>query len=116
MNTHTRIQQYSCPCCGGRIGEAVSLDIVRAAINRPQFVAMFDTLAKEPGKDVERSAIIKSVYGPSSCWPKTYPQAISKYLAELRRELEVYGWTITHANGPKARFHHHRLIPSEAGA
>lgn len=110
MNVAPRIQTYSCPCCGGSIGEAAPLAQVRRFVTSAKKLQIFDMLAAEPGAPVYRNDVSASVYGSD-----VSSNVLKAAVSQLRREIEPYGWTITSGKGGRSPLIQWRLIPTEAG-
>lgn len=115
MNEHPRIQSYSCPCCGGFIGEAAPLDQVRERVTAPARRLIFDLISKRPGKPVLKSVIVDRLYGNrSDGGPDSAGQVVAAMVSQLRRQIEPFGWTITNGRGGSSEHAEWRLIPTEA--
>ncbi|MCB5205034.1 hypothetical protein LH464_21445 [Neorhizobium sp. T786] len=110
MNVHSRISAYTCPCCGGSIGEAAPLDQVRRFVTSSHKVKIFDMLAAEPGAPVYRRDVSAALYDG-----KVVGNVLASNVSQLRREIEPYGWTITYGKGGNTPLAQWRLIPTEAG-
>lgn len=117
MDTHTRIQTFCCPVCGGNIGEASTLDQVRGAITRPSLRTIFDMLAERPGRAVQRDAIIDALYGHRADGGPEHADHITKvFVSQIRRAIEPFGWTVTVSRGGSGSLAQWKLIPTEASA
>lgn len=112
MNQATRIKSYVCPCCGGDIGEAPSIERVREMITQPSRRVIFDLLAEVPGKAVHRDVIYRRLYGHRhDGGPISGETSIHVFMSILRRQLAPYGWYISSSRGGRGRASEYRLIP-----
>ena len=117
MNVVARVQTYSCPCCGGFIGEAAPIEQVRESITPPAQRIIFDLLARSIGRAVHRDAIIELMYGGrSDGGPDTADHVVKAQVSQLRRRIEPFGWTISVSRGGSGHLAQWRLIPTEASA
>jgi DNA-binding response OmpR family regulator len=108
-------QAFTCPCCGGFIGEAASIDSVSERVTGQQRI-IIDLLGKQPGRAIPRDKILFALYGDRYDGGPDYSEnIISVNISRLRKLLHGYGWDIvgTSRGGAKSSY---RLIPLEAGA
>lgn len=117
MNAHHKIQHFSCPTCGGHLGEAAKIDDVRAALTRPAWRTIFDLLARAPGRSVMRDTLIEALYGDrADGGPERADHVIKAHVSQLRRIIEPFGWTITVSRGGSGHLAQWKLIPTLGGA
>lgn len=116
MNAQPRNTRFSCPCCGGDIGQAAALQDVRKAVTQPTALVIFDALSKNAGAPVTRGEILKAVVGAQSRWTPRISRNIDNQVSNLRKTLAAFGWTISHMRGGKGDMANWRLIPTEASA
>lgn len=115
MNVIARVQQYSCPCCGGFIGEAAPIEQVRESITAPAQRIIFDLLSRSIGYAVRRDAIIDRMYGDrADGGPETADLILKAQVSQLRRRIEPFGWTVSVSRGGAGHLAQWRLIPTEA--
>ena len=113
----SRVQTFTCPCCGGHIGEAAPLSALVEAVSSPTRRAIVELLSARAGRPVMRDAILERVYGGrADGGPDTADKVIMTQVSRLRREIEPFGWTITHGKGGSGERAQWKLIPLEAGA
>lgn len=111
----SRVKRYSCPCCGGHIGEAASIDSVSDAISSPTRNAILEMLARSIGRPVRRDAMIDRLYGDrADGGPDRAVNILMVQVSRLRREIEPFGWTISNGRGGSGELAQWRLIPTEA--
>lgn len=116
MNAHPRIQTFTCPCCGGFIGEAAPIEQVREFVTAPARRLVLDMLSKRIGSPVHRDAIVDRMYGHrADGGPESGSNVILAIVSQLRRQIEPYGWTISQSKGGSGYLAQWRLIPREAG-
>lgn len=114
MNAHPKIQSFSCPCCGGFIGEAAPLEQVRKSVTAPGRRLILDMLSKTPGSPVHRDLIIGRMYGGrSDGGPDDGDHVVKAMVSQLRRQIEPFGWTVTNSKGGAGALAQWRLIPRE---
>ena len=101
MNAHPRIQAFSCPCCGGFIGEAAPLDKVAELLTSDQQRYVFDALAKKPGANVTRAELYDTVFGHRKVRPTDPSHGFANLISSLRKRLEPHGWMIQCTNGAR---------------
>lgn len=116
MNAQLKTARYSCPCCGGDIGQAADLREVRKAVTQPTALVIFDALSQNAGAPVTRSEILRAVVGAEPRWTQRTSRNIDNQVSNLRKTLAAFGWTISHMRGGKGEMANWRLIPTEAGA
>lgn len=117
METNSRMQVCTCPTCGGSIGEAAPINAVRDAVTAPMRRIIFDTLSRSPGQPVMREVIVSRIYGGrSDGGPDDADHVVKATVSQLRRQIEPFGWTITHGRGGSGNLAQWRLIPTVAGA
>lgn len=117
MNVVARVQTYTCPCCGGFIGEAAPIEQVKEAITAPAHRIIFDLLARSIGQAVRRDTIIDRIYGGrADGGPETADRILKAQVSQLRRRIEPFGWTITVSKGGSGYLAQWRLIPTEVSA
>lgn len=110
----SRVQTFSCPCCGGHIGEAARPDDVRLGL-RGHKRTMFDVLAKRIGLPVTKHDMVNAMYsGRADGGPDDAGNIVSVEMLRLRRSIEPFGWTIT-STGRAGVMAEYRLIPLEVG-
>lgn len=115
MNVIAKVQQFTCPCCGGFIGEAAAVNDVRAAITAPAHRLIFDLLSRAVGQPVMREALIDRMYGArADGGPERADKILAVQVSQLRRRIEPYGWTISISKGGSGYLAQWRLIPTEA--
>jgi DNA-binding response OmpR family regulator len=114
MNAHTKIKQYCCPACGSPVGEAVDLATVRTAITSHSKVAIFDALSRKRGEFMSADDLMDRVFGAGIHDDRR--QVFASQMCQLRREIERYGWTVSHGRGGGRTSAKYRLIPTEMGA
>ncbi len=116
MNAVPKIQSFSCPCCGGFIGEAAPIDQVRQFVTAPGRRLILDMLSRSPGSPVHRDLIIGRMYaGRSDGGPDSGAQVVAVTVSQLRRQIEPFGWTVSNSKGGGGELAQWRLIPREAG-
>lgn len=111
----SRVQSYSCPCCGGFIGEAAKPEDVSVGL-RGHKRTMFKVLSRNIGRPVSKEDFIREMYGMrADGGPDDAGNVVCVEMLRLRRAIEPFGWTISSTGraGLKAEY---RLIPLEAGA
>lgn len=112
----SRVRKYSCPCCGGDIGEAASLEAVAEAVSSPTRNTILSMLIRSIGRPVLRDAMIDRLYGDrADGGPERAANIIMVQVSRLRREIEPFGWTITNGKGGAGENAQWRLIPTEVG-
>lgn len=99
MNVAVRIEAYSCPCCGGLIGEAAPIQSVIDAEKSWVSKAILETLSKPVGRRVRRDTLIEAIYQIED-EPENARVVFGVTLTRLRRRLEAFGWMI-HREGSK---------------
>lgn len=110
-------QTFTCPCCGGFIGEAASVDEIIASLSPNSRTTIFKLLAKHIGRYVPKNQIMNDLFGYYQ--PETAAMAVNVYMTHLRKEIAPFGWTIVcqgRTGGRGAEGALYRLIPLEAGA
>lgn len=116
MNIPNRTR-YSCPCCGGDIGDAPTIENVRTKITRPQAKIIFDLLSRTPGAPIEKKEIISHLYGDRfDGGPLDPGQTVNVQIYNLRKQLEKLGWTIINTSGGGRVAGEYRIIPAEVCA
>lgn len=116
MNVHIP-QTFSCPCCGGLIGQAATIDEVRKAVTAPALRIIFDSLSRNVGQAVPRNRIADLLWGGrSDGGPETGYRNLAVQVSQLRRKIEPFGWTINRSLGGSGNHSSWRLIPTEASA
>lgn len=117
MNVVARIQTFTCPCCGGLIGEAAPVEEVRQYVTAPAHRIIFDILSRSVGRPVFRDALIHLIYGGrADGGPERADKVLAVQVSQLRRRIEPFGWTISSSKGGSGIHAQWRLIPTEAGA
>lgn len=115
MNVVARVQSFTCPCCGGFIGEAAGIDQVREAITAPAHRIIFDLLSRSIGSPVMRDRVMERMYGGrADGGPDNAGKVLAVQVSQLRRKLQPFGWTISGSSGGVGEFAQWRLIPTEA--
>jgi hypothetical protein len=115
MNAHPRIETFTCPCCGGFIGEAAPVDQIREYVTAPGRRLILDMLTKTVGAPVHRDLIINRMYGGrSDGGPENGDHVVKAMVSQLRRQIEPFGWTISSSRGGSGELAQWRLIPREA--
>lgn len=113
MNVVSRIAAFSCPSCGGHIGEAAPIEQVRQIVTPPAQRLIFDLLARTVGAPVMRDVIMDRMYGGRrDGGPDTGDSVLKVHVCQLRRRIEPYGWTISNSKGGAGQLAHWRLIPT----
>ncbi|MDP9809385.1 hypothetical protein J2W42_002233 [Rhizobium tibeticum] len=113
MNVQPRIQTYSCPCCGGLIGEAAPIQSIIDAERSWVAKAILETLAKPVGRRVRRDSLIEAIYQLED-EPENSRNSFAVTLSLLRKRLSPFGWMIQRegSKGPMGeRGACYRLIP-----
>lgn len=113
MNAHPRVQTFSCPCCGGFIGEAAPIETVVEAEQSWVAKSILQTLSRPVGKRVRRDALIEAVYQLED-EPENPARSFAVVLSRLRKRLEAFGWMIQRegSKGPAGeRGAIYRLLP-----
>lgn len=99
------------------MGQAASISDVRAAVTAPARRSVLDALSRSIGKPVTRDSIIERVYGGrADGGPDDADHVIKAVVSQLRRQIEPFGWTITHGKGGSGNMAQWRLIPTVGGA
>lgn len=112
MNMQT-FKRWSCPCCGGFIGDAASIADIIATLAPNCRTTIFKTLSHQVGKFVTKQQIMSELYGYEQ--PSTGAQAISVYMSHLRKEIAPFGWMVecsgrTGGRGSEGALY--RLVPA----
>ncbi|MBD9372793.1 winged helix-turn-helix domain-containing protein [Rhizobium sp. ARZ01] len=113
MNVAARIETYSCPCCGGSIGEAAPIQSIIDAEKSWVSKAILETLSKPVGKRVRRDALIEAIYQFED-EPDNAVMVFRVKLTRLRKHLGAFGWMIQRegSKGPQGgRGAVYRLLP-----
>ncbi|NLS03593.1 helix-turn-helix domain-containing protein [Rhizobium sp. P32RR-XVIII] len=117
MNVVARVQTYTCPCCGGFIGEAAPIQAVIDSEKSWVSKAILEALSKPVGKRMRRDALIEAIYQLDD-EPDGAANSFRVTLSHLRRRVQQYGWLIQ-TEGSKGSVQGlgavYRLIPVEAG-
>ncbi|WP_105436387.1 winged helix-turn-helix domain-containing protein [Neorhizobium tomejilense] len=119
MNVQPRIQIFTCPCCGGFIGEAAPISTIVESMNSRVSRRLLERLGRKPGASVSRDAIIDYCYSDDPTGgPERADNVFRVMVCRLRKVIEPYGWTIQcvtgrgpSSDGAGALY---RLIPTEA--
>lgn len=112
MSPNPRIQTYTCPCCGGDIGEAAPIEQVVENVTQPSRRLILSMLADKPGASVFRDRIIDRLYGSrADGGPDAADNLIKSIVSQLRRQIEPFGWTISTSRGGSGDLAQWRLIP-----
>ena len=109
----SRVQAFTCPCCGGFIGEAAPINAVLDAIPTGAQHIIIDQLARRLGSHVRRQEIVNAVYPRHR--PANPEQNVAVYINRMRKRLASYGWSIVTRNQATGVETAYRLIPMEAG-
>lgn len=120
MNANPRIQSYTCPCCGGFIGEAAPIEAVVNAVSSVTGRKILEKLSSNVGRAFPRNEIIDFVYrDDADGGPDDAAGTFSVTLFRLRQVIEPFGWTIEKKGGGGRGEYGtpglYRLIPTEAG-
>lgn len=119
MNVVARVETYSCPCCGGFIGEAAPVtEILETMPDTPRKSAL-RALVRKVGRPIEREQLIEAMWGDRlDGGPESIDSSFGVQLSRLRKDLKRHGWTIL-CIGRNTGEHNHggsyKLIPSEVG-
>ena len=116
-NIAPRIQSFTCPCCGGHIGEAAPIQAVIDAERSWVSRAILEALSKPVGRRVRRDSIIQAIYQLAD-EPENSRETFAVTLSGLRKRLMAFGWMIRRegSRGPQGDGGAvYRLIPTEAG-
>lgn len=117
MNVVARVQTYSCPCCGGSIGEAAPIDAVLERVPRGQQKSILELLSKRAGRTVDKESVLSILYDDrADGGPENPSLVIAAQLSYLRKFLGPYGWSIVTSGGGRGSQTCYRLIPTEVGA
>lgn len=117
MNVVARVQSYTCPCCGGFIGEAAPVQSIIDAEKLWVAKAILETLSKPVGKRVRRDALIEAIYQLED-EPENPVNNFAVTLSRLRKRLSPFGWMIQREGSAGSIGEGgavYRLIPLEAG-
>jgi hypothetical protein len=115
MNVIPKIQTFTCPCCGGFIGEAAPIDQVREYVTAPGQRLILDMLSKKVRAPIRRDSIMHRMYGGrQDGGPEQGDTVIKVMVSQLRRKIEPFGWTVTGSKGGSGELAQWRLIPTEA--
>lgn len=101
---------FTCPCCGGHLGELPSPDRVRENLNG-QERAVFDALMNCPD-GLSKIDLSLAVFGDRRGASEKSLSNTAKIVSRVREKLNRYGYFITR-NRPLQRGVY-RLIPAEA--
>lgn len=109
-------QAFTCPSCGGFIGEAASVEFVSERLPKGQQTVIFNLLAKRLSRPVAKEAIVDQLFGSrSDGGPDTANRVVDVQLTHLRRNLSNFGWMIKKTGGGHGTPTFYRLVPLEAG-
>jgi hypothetical protein len=110
-------QAFTCPCCGGYIGEAAAPEHVAEFLPHGQQRTIFDLLAKKVGRNVPRDSIMFALYGDRyDGGPDYSDNIISVQIGRLRKSVSKFGWDVVGSNrGGTGNKGSYRLIPRECG-
>jgi len=109
-------QAYSCPACGGYIGEAASVEFVSERLPKGQQTAIFNLLAKRLSRPVPKEIIIDLLFSDrADGGPETASRVVDTQLAHLRKIVQGYGWVIKRVGGGRGGQCSYQLIPLECG-
>lgn len=106
-----KLQTFSCPCCGGFIGEAPPIDrLLECDLTRQQRI-MVTMLSTNVGQWFSVITIERELWKGDGTKraPNTSAQSISAQVTKMRPAIERSGWSIQ-----SDRRGHYRLIPLEA--
>lgn len=121
-NPIPRPDTFSCPCCGGYIGEAAPIEMVVDAISPTVERAILIRLSKSLSRPVPRDTLIDFIYSDDrNGGPDNAQNVFAVSISRLRRRLAAFGWTIQTIGGGGGRGGvgdgaNYRLVPTEAGA
>lgn len=116
MNIQTpRVQTFCCPCCGGNMGEAPPIKVVRDGLTQPMQIKMLDIFASRPGHKFRREFILDQMYADdANGGPDDIENSFRVNLHNLRKSISRFGWHIQCVGG-RGRGHYgggfYRLVP-----
>jgi hypothetical protein len=109
-------EQFTCPACGGYIGEAASIEFVAERLPKGQQTAIFNLLAKRLARPVAKESIIDQLFSDrADGGPESASRVVDTQLAHLRKIVLGYGWMIKRVGGGRGGQCSYQLIPQEAG-
>lgn len=108
-------ETFTCPCCGGYIGEAAPVAFVAERLPVGHQARVFEAFSRRVGRPFTKESLIQTMYGDrSDGGPETADNIVSIQVLRLRTFLEQYGWTITSEGRGRGNKVFYRLIPLEA--
>lgn len=113
----SRIQQCTCPTCGGYLGEAAPLSAVREQVGIGHQLTIFDSLSRRVGNMVTSEGLIDAMYSDrSDGGPDNATSVLTTTVSRLKDRVEGYGWTIVSFGRGKGNSASYKLVPLQAGA
>jgi hypothetical protein len=106
-------QAFTCPCCGGFIGEAAPIEDVIAALTGHK-QSLVKAIAKARGMRADRAALIEAMWRGA----REPTEAVSTFnvmIYRTRIAVEEFGWALL-SPGRGGDDGVYRLVPKEAGA
>lgn len=112
----SRVQNFSCPCCGGHLGEAAPLEFIRDHIAIGHQKRIFDRLSSRVGREFAKESLIDAMYGDrSDGGPMHAENIVSIEVGRLRKTLERFGWSLISKGRGTGNKAFYRLTPTEVG-
>jgi DNA-binding response OmpR family regulator len=106
-------QAFTCPCCGGFVGEAVPIDDVLSVLTGHK-QSLVKALSSARGMKASRNSLMRILWNAFN-EPDTSTSTFHVVVSKSRKLIEPYGWTIVSVGrgGDESIY---RLIPLEADA
>lgn len=113
MSASPRTEAFTCPCCGGQIGEAAPIEAVIEAESSWVCQAILKALSEPVGQRRRRQELVEAIYRDRR-QPQHANNGFKVALSHLRKRVEAFGWMIER-KGSKGPEDHtgavYRLIP-----
>lgn len=115
MNVVVRVETFTCPCCGGFIGEAAPVEFVLGHGLSESHRKIFSRLSTRLGAEVSSDTLIDTLYSDrEDGGPIAARLVLSQLVHTLNKRIEAHGWIVTSRGRGRGNQAVYRLIPREA--